>query len=64
VAASTPAPARTATATSSVHQVAASAGRPASRRRRFSGCSSAVSSSAAMNGSTTIRSALASRKAR
>ena len=44
-----------------VHQVAASEGIPVRRSRAVSGCSSAVSSSAAMHGRTTRRSALATR---
>ena len=45
-----------------VHQVAARLGMPVPRSRAVSGCSSAVSSSAARHGSTTRRSVLATRK--
>ena len=56
-------PASTITAAPIVHQVAARLGMPKElRSRAVSGCSSAVSSSAARHGSTTRRSVLATRK--
>ena len=55
-------PASTITAAPIVHQVAARLGMPVRRSREVSGCSSAVSSSAARHGSTTRRSVLATRK--